>query len=101
MPGRLSLEVQNTWDVEGMTDLVKKRKVIQPTSFTTPSRPVHVDRYSLTDSIIKDHVGEWRYIPPELRRMGELRNPLICDHERKRMTTATMRWRCMDCGMEL
>ena len=82
-------------------DLVKTRRVIQPTSFTTPSRPVFGDRAAVADSVIIGHEGEWKYTPPLFRRMGERRNPLLCSHEKKRLTDVTMRWRCVDCGIEL
>jgi hypothetical protein len=35
-----------------------------------------------------------------MRGFGYFANPETCTHYRKRMTTATLRWRCADCGRE-
>jgi hypothetical protein len=35
-----------------------------------------------------------------MRGFGYFANPETCTHYRKRMTTATLRWRCADCGEE-
>lgn len=88
--------------------IVNIGKAIEPTSYDSPSLRRRRERQggmaSIVDQVITNEGVEERFRTPvwhpdaHMRRQGYTRNPDICAHERKRMSGATMRWRCADCG---
>lgn len=91
--------------------IVNVGKAIEPTSYDSPSlrrrREQAGPMAGVVDQVITSEGREERFRTPvwhpdrEMRRQGYTRNPAICVHERKRMSSATMQWRCRDCGTDL
>lgn len=81
-----------------------KLTAIQPDSFWSPSMAKLHDAQSQADQVITAEGREERFrTPPHqpdlaLRLQGFTRNPAVCAHEHTRMSDATFRWRCADCG---
>jgi hypothetical protein len=88
--------------------LVVRRKAIEPDAFISPSHEAR-ERHGISGSIgrVLTNQGFMRKIEiPKgnadsyLHSLGYTRNADTCDHNRKRMSVATMRFRCADCGKE-
>lgn len=86
-----------------------RKKAIEPTSFTSPTLQKKLaaedGTYGNIVRTVTTSLGreEKFRIPPHhpsiiMRRLGYSRNPMTCIHERKIMTTDTLKWRCKDCG---
>lgn len=100
-------------EVVGSIHNIGKPKAIEPDAFFSSARAAReAERQdmNLANSInkvftpygamTKFEVPKWN---PDawMRAQGYTLNPDLCVHYKKRMSAATMRFRCLDCGKEL
>jgi len=84
------------------TDLVIRRKAIEPDAVQRPNRVSDWTKRVITNEGEFERLETPNWNPsPLMRRLGFTRNPAVCVHNRKRLMLGSQVWRCVECGEDV